>query len=260
MAGWVKLDEGFFLHPKALAAGRDARDLYLAALCWSSQQQTDGLVPAHTLPLIASLAGVPDADQAAYRLCEVRLWENDPAGWVIHDFLAHQQSKEERETYRQRERDRKQAARDALKAQQVPEPVRPESARNPQRSPQDVRSRDQKRSDKTSSSSSSTSSHQQRQPDVDDDDQSKKLNETMDLVGQHLAATNGRSNPQGYAATVTRDTRRRDQMAELITANPHRDPAWLADEHLGRQHPPDECTNCHALYHTADRCPLKDQP
>lgn len=128
---WVKLDDGFFLHPKAIAAGRDARDVYLAALCWSNQQMTDGIIPAHTLPLIAALAGVADYDAAATRLVEVQLWHNHVDGWEIHGFLERQQAREQREEWLQRDRERKKAARDAKKAQQVPEIVQPESERNP---------------------------------------------------------------------------------------------------------------------------------
>jgi hypothetical protein len=128
---WVKLDDGFFLHPKAIAAGRDARDVYLAALCWSNQQMTDGVIPAHTLPLIAALAGVADYDAAASKLVEVQLWHNHVEGWEVHGFLERQQAREQREEWLQRDRERKKAARDARKAQQVPEIVQPESERNP---------------------------------------------------------------------------------------------------------------------------------
>lgn len=101
---WVKLDDGFFLHPKAIAAGRDARDVYLAALCWSNQQMTDGVIPAHTLPLIAALAGVADYDAAASKLVEVQLWHNHVEGWEVHGFLERQQAREQREEWLQRDR------------------------------------------------------------------------------------------------------------------------------------------------------------
>ena len=38
---WVKIDDQFFMHPKVIAAGRDARDLYLAALTYTAGQLTD---------------------------------------------------------------------------------------------------------------------------------------------------------------------------------------------------------------------------
>jgi hypothetical protein len=130
--GWLRLDDGFFLHPKAIAAGRDGRDVYLAALGYANQQQTDGLIPAQSLPLIGGLAGVVDYDAAASKLVEVGLWHNHVEGWTVHDFLEHQQSKEEREEWRRRDRERKAYARQSKKGAQVSESVRVESERNPE--------------------------------------------------------------------------------------------------------------------------------
>ncbi len=83
---WVKIDDQFFMHPKVIAAGRDARDLYLAALTYTAGQLTDGFVPAGALPLIAAMAGVPDAADLAARLVDVRLWEPTVGGYNIHDY------------------------------------------------------------------------------------------------------------------------------------------------------------------------------
>jgi hypothetical protein len=44
---WVKLDDRFFTNPKVIGAGRDARDLYLAGLCYCAAELTDGFVPAN---------------------------------------------------------------------------------------------------------------------------------------------------------------------------------------------------------------------
>jgi hypothetical protein len=119
--GWVKLDQHFFTHPKALTAGRDARDLWLVALCWASAHQTDGVVPAAVLPLLGSLAGVVDIDVAASRLVDVGLWETHVDGWSVHDFLSHQTSRADRDLWKTRERERKQTARRAPKAALVRE-------------------------------------------------------------------------------------------------------------------------------------------
>ncbi len=84
---WVKLDDQFFMHPKVLAAGRDARDLYLAGLTYTAGQLTDGYLPGEALPLIAAMAGVSDADGLTERLLDVRLLEETPSGYVIHDYI-----------------------------------------------------------------------------------------------------------------------------------------------------------------------------
>ena len=83
---WVKIDDQFFMHPKVVAAGRDARDLYLAALTYTAAQLTDGFVPLGALPLAAAMAGVPDATDLAAVLVRVRLWETTDGGYRIHDY------------------------------------------------------------------------------------------------------------------------------------------------------------------------------
>jgi hypothetical protein len=92
---WVKIDDQFFMHPKVIAAGRDARDLYLAALTYTAGQLTDGFVPAGALPLIAAMAGVPDAADLAARLVDVRLWEPTAGGYNIHDYHEYNPSAEQ---------------------------------------------------------------------------------------------------------------------------------------------------------------------
>ena len=188
---WVKLDDGFFLHPKAIAAGRDARDVYLAALCWSNQQMTDGVIPAHTLPLIAALAGVADYDAAASRLVEVQLWHNHVEGWEVHGFLERQQAREQREEWLQRDRERKKAARDARKAQQVPEIVQPESERNPDgfqtmSALEKSKSKSKSKSSSKSSSSSSSGPLDTTAPTADQttDDDRQTINEVIRLLGE----------------------------------------------------------------------------
>ncbi len=188
---WVKLDDGFYLHPKAIAAGRDGRDIFVTALCWSNQQMTDGVIPAHTLPLIAALAGVADYDTAASRLVEVGLWHNHVEGWEIHQFLESQQSREQREEWLRRDRERKQAARDARKATQVPENVRPESERNLSgihelSALEKSKSKSKSKSSSKSSSSSSSGPLDNGGPNADPttDDDRQVINEVIRLLGE----------------------------------------------------------------------------
>ena len=114
--GWVKLDDGFFRHPKAVRAGRDGRFLYLAALCWCSQQLSNGVTPAELLPMLAFDAGiaVDDAAAAADRLVEVGLWERIPEGWKVHDYEDHQRTREQVEHDRAQARKRQQKKRSTV--------------------------------------------------------------------------------------------------------------------------------------------------
>lgn len=86
---WIKLDDGFFRHPKVLAAGRDARDLYLAGLCYCGANLTDGAIPANALRVLGAEAEIDDAGAAADRLVEVGLWKRGDSGFAVHDFLAY---------------------------------------------------------------------------------------------------------------------------------------------------------------------------
>lgn len=263
---WVKLDDGFFLHPKALGAGRDARVLYLAALCWSNQQQTDGVIPAHALPLIAGLAGVADSDQAASRLCETALWDPHVDGWRIHDFLAYQQSKEDREEWKERERERKQKARDARKRTQVPESVREVSARNPPGVPRSVREmsalenrREQNRSE------SSSGPYHQANPDATEDTTTTftGITQVLELVADALTAEKPRDDPASYRARIIANSDDHRQRIEQMI-QPDDTPATLAERYLagrkrGATKATPRCGICGQPPHD-DVCPTLEQP
>jgi len=86
---WAKIDDQFFMHPKVIAAGRDARDLYLAALTYAGAQLTDGFIPDGALPLVGAMAQVPEVPACVERLVEVGLWEPTDGGHMIHDYLEY---------------------------------------------------------------------------------------------------------------------------------------------------------------------------
>lgn len=102
---WVKLDDGFTRNPKARAAGKDGRALYIAALCWSASHLTDGRVPRAVLKLLYSDAEVTKPQHE--KLVELGLWEETEDGWQIHDYLVYNRSRREIEKERARWRDYK---------------------------------------------------------------------------------------------------------------------------------------------------------
>jgi len=98
---WVKLDDGMPQHPKILAAGPVAFALDVAGLCYSNRHQLDGVLPAHTLPVV--LPGVADPVAVADRLVEVGRWEQIEGGYRIHDIHDYQFTAEQvRELSRKR--------------------------------------------------------------------------------------------------------------------------------------------------------------
>lgn len=83
---WVKVDDQFFRHPKVLAAGRDARDLYLVGLCYCAQGLTDGFIPSQALRVLAAEAEIDTGPASAARLVETGLWEPTEGGYTVHDY------------------------------------------------------------------------------------------------------------------------------------------------------------------------------
>lgn len=93
---WVRLDVGFPRNHKILVLlgmrdGYRSAVVFVAGLCYSGEQGTDGFIPREALPLLH--ARPPDAA----RLEQVGLWHRDPGGWVIHDWKDRQLSSVEHE-------------------------------------------------------------------------------------------------------------------------------------------------------------------
>lgn len=116
---WVRLDDRFPSHRKvALLSDRGFR-LYVSALCWASENLTEGLIQDRELPFVARLRGVKSA---AKELEEARLWDRVEGGWQIHDYLeynpdrARVQADRGANAARQKAfRERKRAERDAAR-------------------------------------------------------------------------------------------------------------------------------------------------
>ena len=96
---WIRLATGFARHPKGLAAGPTGRHLFIVALCWSGEYDTDGRIPGNALVTLASDAGIPidESGQWADKLVDCGLWEREPDGWQVHDWGQWQSTTEERE-------------------------------------------------------------------------------------------------------------------------------------------------------------------
>ncbi len=119
---WVKLDDGFFRHPKVVGAGRDARVLYLAGLCYCGANLTDGSILDGALRVLAAEAEIKNPKAAAERLVEVGLWEQVGGGYRVHDYLDHNRSSDNVRSERDAAADRMRRGRS--------ENVRPNKARS----------------------------------------------------------------------------------------------------------------------------------
>ena len=101
--GWVRLDDDFPHHPKALAAGAEGVALYVAGLCYCSKQETDGRIPRAAIPLL--VADLRKPLEVAERLITVGLWEDEPGCYIVRNYLEYQRSKEEIEEIREQKRE-----------------------------------------------------------------------------------------------------------------------------------------------------------
>lgn len=113
---WVKIDDGFATHPKILTAGIIALGIQIRAICYASQNQTDGVLPLSCIPLLLTgLAHISietggnnlvgwglDAEEVDWpsHMVEHGLWDQHEKGYVIHDFLEWNVSKSERDAWK----------------------------------------------------------------------------------------------------------------------------------------------------------------
>ena len=113
---WVKIDDGCATHPKILTAGIIALGIQIRAICYASQNQTDGVLTLACIPLLLTgLAHISietggntlvgwgvDAEEVdwASHMVEHGLWDQHEQGYIIHDFLEWNVSKSERDTWR----------------------------------------------------------------------------------------------------------------------------------------------------------------
>jgi hypothetical protein len=101
---WVKLNTDYQHHPKVIAAGARAELLYVRLLAYAAYRETDGVIPAGVPDVLfgvdpfgdAGSPGEPTVADLMDRLVKVGLLDKTyRTGWVIHDYLEHQQSKQE---------------------------------------------------------------------------------------------------------------------------------------------------------------------
>lgn len=128
---WVRLDDRFPSHRKVALLSDRAFRVYVSALCWSSENLTEGKVLDRELRVIAHVRGMK---AAAKELEDAKLWDRVDDGWLIHDFLEYnpdrakvQADRDANAARQQAYRDRKQANREAKRAAQN---TPPEAERN----------------------------------------------------------------------------------------------------------------------------------
>lgn len=92
---WARIDDNFFSHPKVRKAGKDAVILYMAALCHSNAYMTEGYIADEVLALIGMQAFQNQPNKAAEKLVQCGLFIREESGYLIHDFLEYNYSREQ---------------------------------------------------------------------------------------------------------------------------------------------------------------------
>jgi hypothetical protein len=89
---WVKLDDRFPSHRKVALLSDRAFRLHVSAICWSAENLTDGRIGDRELPLVAHIRGIK---ATAKQLEEAGVWDRTDDGWMIHDYLDYNPSREQ---------------------------------------------------------------------------------------------------------------------------------------------------------------------
>lgn len=92
LMSWIKLDDQFPDHTKVMACGPAAGWLYVCGLCYCGRMLTDGFIPQGQ---VRKLADLDNPLELAARLVEHGLWERVKDGFLIHDYLEYNPSRQQ---------------------------------------------------------------------------------------------------------------------------------------------------------------------
>jgi len=91
MSSWVRIDTRFPNHPKVLDIGPFGEALWLRGMCYAGEHLTDGFIPTRYITRMGDMKGLTVADV----LVGAGLWAKTQGGYVIHDYLDWQRSRDE---------------------------------------------------------------------------------------------------------------------------------------------------------------------
>lgn len=102
---WVRLDDSIWDHPKLIGASLAVRGLHASAICWCNRYLTDGFVAD-------GFVTRENATAEAEALVAGEAWDRVEGGYMIHDYLEYQPSREKVLGDREAESNRKREARE----------------------------------------------------------------------------------------------------------------------------------------------------
>jgi hypothetical protein len=109
---WVRLDDSMIEHPKVAALSDAALRTHLGGLCYCGRVMSDGFIPQRIGAGIAppEILAELERPQVPNR---APLWEKTTGGWLIHDYLDYNPSREQIEGERASRRERGKKGADA---------------------------------------------------------------------------------------------------------------------------------------------------
>jgi len=105
---WARLDDSFYDHPKTLRIWNrcpGAVGLHARAISWCAKHEQDGHLPAAIVESISPVQS--DRDEQISALTGEGAWHENGDGFVIHDYLDYNPSREEVASKRRKDRERK---------------------------------------------------------------------------------------------------------------------------------------------------------
>ena len=97
---YTNTDYSFWTNPKVRKAGRDAAFLYIAGNGFCNEYLTDGFISDTDIETVAFNAFQRQPKKAVESLVKAGLWDRVPGGYMIHDYLDYNKSKQEIEELR----------------------------------------------------------------------------------------------------------------------------------------------------------------
>jgi len=95
---WAKLDDQIFFNRKITCCDGFARLMHVAGIVYCAGQLTDGFVPDTAIGLVTGMTGLPFDKQMLSnvlgQLLSNNLWSRQDDGYVIHDYLDYNPSRE----------------------------------------------------------------------------------------------------------------------------------------------------------------------
>jgi hypothetical protein len=116
---WVRLDDRFPSHRKVALLSDRAFRLHVSAICWCAENLTDGHISDRELPLVAHIRAIK---VTAKQLEDAGLWDRTDGGWVIHDYLDYNPSREQVIAERKKNAERQERFRRRKAGKPTPPP------------------------------------------------------------------------------------------------------------------------------------------